>query len=101
MNLWIGLWEPAGDSVFERVSGDPSAFRDWAPGEPNEYVPDEDFVNMQYEWGVGGQWNDVTDDHYGLDAVYGVVEITPEPTTAALLLMGLLGLGVARRRASA
>jgi subtilisin-like proprotein convertase family protein len=98
-NLWIGLYDPSHDSGvgahaqnFVWISGDPSNFRPWASGEPNDCGGDE-FWGMvfapypAYLSGTAGLWNDLVDSGAncgapGFLALNGVVEATNPPVGA-------------------
>lgn len=96
--LWIGYRRTAVGSSFGWVSGDPSGYTNWAPGEPNF---DTEFYTYMLptlnENPVAGKWNNdydrSTSTYTGSGfviptfAIYGVVEVVPEPAT--LLLLGL------------
>ena len=64
--LWLGLNDAAHEGVFVWVSGNSSAYRNWAPGEPNNgagFYPDEDQVAMRLlSLPYPGQWNDAPSD---------------------------------------
>lgn len=114
-NLWIGLSDPAMDNVsgsahagnFVWASGDPSTYRNWSPGEPNNanghnewYVlmwGFTDDINATPSTRPRGTWNDVSDNPgTGVNEGYGVVELVPEPTS--LTLAGAVSLALLARR---
>lgn len=70
---WIGLNDRRVEGQYEWVSGETSAYRNWAPGEPNNSGGNEDFIAMNF--GSTGRWND-----YGpTTRLRGLVEIDPAP----------------------
>jgi hypothetical protein len=93
-DLWIGFYqlsgssEPAGGWVWS--SGEPVTFTDWGTNEPTNDPAPEDYVTFSKQH--GWQWNDLQVDWFALN---GIIE-TPEPAT--LLLLGLGGLMLRRRR---
>jgi hypothetical protein len=102
-NLWIGLEDVSGNGQFTWVSGDPSTYRNWALGEPNN-IGTEVIVHM---WGneqdislfpanrVAATWNNVAVDPPGFTPdVFGVVEVVPEPSGPLLIVVAA---AVARR----
>lgn len=98
-NLWIGLnaagLDGSNPNNYAWVDGSSSAYRDWAPQQP-------DYSNEQYVYiipGVGtdgGQWNNAQNNtSYGWDGGpevqnFGVAEVVPEPNTYVLVLLGSL-----------
>ena len=91
--LWIGLNDAASEGNFTWVSGDPSLYRNWYPGEPNNYG-DEDYAYIGYPTFADGTWNDQPDNAVnpasGADFrgfMYGVVEISP-PTPPVQIIAG-------------
>ena len=71
-NLWIGLNDAQEDGVFAWTSGQPVTFTNWSPGEPNNAVGGEAYVQLL---GAGnGKWNDLPDDFPDV-RVNGVVEV--------------------------
>ena len=98
--LWIGLSDPSiGDGTgaqhaadFVWSSGDPSAFRNWRSGEPNNGNSGEYFTSILPKgFAGGGQWNDTpnTTNVAGLPPIYGVVEVpvcTPHHATATAIV---------------
>jgi len=53
---WIGLNDAAVEGTFVWENGEAVSYTDWLPGEPNNYPPGEDYVEM-LPWG-NGQWAD-------------------------------------------
>jgi glucose/arabinose dehydrogenase len=53
---WIGLTDRRIEGQYEWVSGESSAYRNWAPGEPNNFRGNEDFIQMNF--GSTSRWND-------------------------------------------
>jgi len=94
----IGLNDVALEGTFVWVDGDPSMYRNWNSGEPNDYGSGEDFVSMLRT--TNGLWNDIPDTlswnapYYGLIEMAIAPEIIPEPTTFLVwFLLAALGIG--------
>ena len=93
--LWIGLTDFGHEGNFTWISGESVAYRNWAPGEPNNGGPtaDESFVHM---WPLGnsggiaaGTWNDLPGvTEYGNVILHGVVEVDPARRPANLIVNG-------------
>jgi hypothetical protein len=85
--LWLGLTDQQQEGTHVWLNGDPSTYRNWAPGEPNNgggFFPDEDAVTM---WNPASgfpysSWTDSPVDQ----SHFPVIEV-PEPTTFALILV--------------
>ena len=93
--LWIGLTDRTTEGSFTWVSGETSAYRNWAPGEPNNANGNEDYVHMKAPFDNSpGHWN----DYANLSGPFGVVEVVavPEPSTWGLLVLGVGALGLRR-----
>lgn len=111
-NLWIGLSDPInGDGTgaahaanFGWADGDASTYRNWRPGEPNNGNTGEYNAYILAKGLVieGGAWNDGPnlDTIAGQYPVYGVVELVPEPSSALLLVGGMLAAFCAKRMRS-
>lgn len=105
-SLWIGLTDQNHEGTFTWVSGDPSPYRNWESGQPDDgaggYGP-ENWVHIWPNPGSRspGQWNDYSanDNWFGMP-FHGVVEVVPEPTAVALMGLGASTL-LLRRRARA
>lgn len=106
-NLWIGLNDAALEGTFVWSSGSTSDFRNWNPGQPDNYPNSpagEDYVELfaPVTGYTPGRWNDAPDDAnpYFSGPIYGVAEVeaVPEPAPFAALALGALAL-VRRRRA--
>jgi hypothetical protein len=67
-----GSAEPDGD--WQWVTGEPFGYTNWGPHEPNEALPDADFL-IFFDQATVGTWNDVID----LESVY-IVEYDTTPS---------------------
>ena len=71
--IWLGLNDAATEGTFVYSSGEPAAYFNWEPGEPNN-SNDEDYVAM---YSGNGRWVDIRDlaNPPLIGNVYGVVEV--------------------------
>ncbi len=57
--LWVGISDAAQEGNFVWASGETSAYRNWAPGEPNNLSNIEDYGRyFQSYHAYAGKWND-------------------------------------------
>ncbi len=82
--LWIGISDAVQEGNFAWASGETSAYRNWAPGEPNNLANIEDYGRyFQSYHAYAGMWNDAPNEALS----NGLIEIVPEPSTLALLAL--------------
>jgi hypothetical protein len=108
-NLWIGLNDLVTEGTFVWTSGEPVSYTNWrtGTGEPNDGVPwgvpSEDFTYIAAAGysDLPGQWNDMRDLDVFEVALFGVVELVPEPTVATFLVAVLGGVAWSNRKKNA
>ncbi len=71
--FWLGLTDRRVEGQFEWVNGETSTYRNWAPGEPNNYNGDQDYGVMNF--GGNRQW----DDDNGGVFKRGIIEVGAAP----------------------
>ena len=86
--LWIGFNDLAQKSHYTWSSGEPVTYTDWAPNEPDNSPPGEDYVAIYYpNHSERNEWNDWgvrSTDPIGLP-INGVAEILPAVTNVTLI----------------
>lgn len=95
--LWIGLNDLATPGKFQWASGEPVTYVNWFPGQPDNiggerYVHIWTPTSLPQDPSAYREWNNFPNSATWLRG-YGVVEVVPEPSTYALVVVGLLGLG--------
>jgi len=100
--LWIGLSDELTEGVFLWESGEPLAYTNWHPSEPNDFPSSpagEDYAFMLTR-DAPGEWIDGPSPFYNSQpySYFGVVEIVPTaPTSSVLACLGMLALRRRRR----
>jgi hypothetical protein len=103
---WIGAFRLPGSDLatgWQWVTGEAWTYANWRPLEPNNSWPTYAEYYVHYlSTGVGGAnvisgWNDHPDATF-LRGYFIEYSTVPEPGSLALLMFGLVGLRVARRR---
>jgi len=87
-----GSCEPA--NCWAWVTGEDWVYDNWEPGEPNNGMSGTQ--HFLHYWRTPGQWDDM--ENRGVMDSFVVEYSVPEPGALALLGIGLLGLGLSRRR---
>jgi glucose/arabinose dehydrogenase len=80
--FWIGINDRAVEGQFQWVSGQAVTYTNWTPGEPNNYLNNQDFGAMNF--GASRQW----DDDSPTTLFRGIIEIggaNPNPNSPPTL----------------
>ncbi|MCP3874997.1 MAG: hypothetical protein GY699_17820 [Desulfobacteraceae bacterium] len=98
ISLWIGLTDHLVEGSYQWSSGDPIGYFNWASGQPQNGVPDEDFVGIVVSPWAPSKWHDIVGDTREIDLPFGIVEApVPIPGAIWMLSSGLAVLIVTRR----
>ena len=96
-NLWIGLNDVQVENTFVWSSGEPVAYTNWSPTEPNNANGVEDWVHMTLPWAspvpILDTWNDApgTALTYGRPS-RGIMEVVVPPASFTSVGVGCPGL---------
>jgi len=94
-SYWLGGFQPTGSPEpaggWQWITGEPWAYTNWRPGEPNNFGNIEDSVEM-FSSGQNGKWNDLDNSDLASHQSQGfIVEFpVPEPAASSLLLLAVL-----------
>lgn len=102
---WLGGFQVAGsaepDLEWQWVTGEAFDYTNWANGEPNNQNNEDALAFAFWSHAEVGQWNDAPTSYlYGRGGFVVEYEV-PEPGTLVLFGLGLLGIGLSRRRINA
>ncbi|MDP3997793.1 MAG: lectin-like protein [Candidatus Andersenbacteria bacterium] len=89
--LWIGLNDVEQEGRFAWSSGQSVTYTNWAPGEPNNYGGNEDYVRMRNYTGAQSKWNDLgltTQDDPNWP-IWGLVEVPTQPSNTRVIMTAL------------
>ncbi|MGN6555422.1 MAG: lectin-like protein [Verrucomicrobiota bacterium] len=93
LSLWIGYNDAAVEGNWVWTSGETPGFTYWHSTNPDN-LGDEDYATIRPAPASppAGSWNDLNNVGGGaVGHVYGVVEIVPEPSSFALMGLGVFG----------
>lgn len=101
-DLWLGLNDAGFEGNFAWADGDSSAYRNFSPGQPDNQLNAEDYVQMlpyvivNFDPSLVGRWNDLGNlvalrpSGESFIPIYGVVEVIPEPASLAVFAAACL-----------
>jgi hypothetical protein len=69
--FWIGLSDQRVEGQYEWANGEAVTYTNWAPGEPNNFNGNEDFIMMNF--GSSRRWNDEGSSR----RMRGIIELNP------------------------
>jgi hypothetical protein len=97
---WLGAFQPSGSSEpaggWQWVTGEPFVYANWIPGEPNDHMGIEDWIEFSRSGDSAGQWND--NPGGGLAYFLEIDARVPEPSSLILLGSSLCIIGLAAWR---
>ena len=97
-HFWIGLTDTAVEGTFVWNSGEPFSYSKWHGAEPSNGPGEEDYVALDWRTTIGWAWNDIPNNGYPTLQRGFVTERAVSDTGSALVLLGIVLLGVDRLR---
>jgi hypothetical protein len=89
---WIGLTDVVTEGAYVWVTGEPFAYSNWRPGEPNN-LGDEDYTEINLV-AIPQGWNDLPNAGPGFQPTLGIIEYNTDPTVPEPATISLLGAGL-------